>query len=145
MYFEALKDKDIFALLFHHDDKWGKDEKWGKDGLDESDWGGLDKKQVDTFKKDCKKEKLIFTAAVTGPTRTSVRPPLQKPPLSNPVLRSRMLPCASTFPLVAGAAHALPQSLLLGHGATFPVSQELRRAARGACMRPAGSQPQRGS
>ena len=64
MYFEAFKDKDIFAKLFHKHEDVGDDE-------------------LAKFKKTCKKEKLIFTASVTGLTRTSVRvsavPSLPKP------------------------------------------------------------------
>ena len=60
VYFEAFKDKDIFDKLFHKDD--------------------VDSDELAKFKKDCKKEKLIFTASVTGLTRTSVRAPCKRSP-----------------------------------------------------------------
>lgn len=54
MYFENWKEKDIFGELFHHPDT------------------GVDSATLDLFKQECKKDRLIFTASVVGPSRTQV-------------------------------------------------------------------------
>ncbi len=54
MYFENWKEKNIFADLFHKPDT------------------GIDPNTLDLFKQACKKDKLIFTASVVGPSRTQV-------------------------------------------------------------------------
>ena len=54
VYFENWKEKNIFADLFHKPDT------------------GIDPGTLDLFKQECRKDKLIFTATVVGPSRTQV-------------------------------------------------------------------------